>query len=147
MRTSSMFSLIAIGLFHSTTLAQVANHSVPDSVQGLQDDFYCQVFGPGLPFASKSPDRMAFTAFVAEKPPADDEVQAPLDPLMPDQAQEMQHAGPHAPKPLPFPATMPSVIAERSVGIGFLIAGAAGWGLLTIAFLILVSRQPSASKS
>jgi hypothetical protein len=137
-----LYSLIVIGLFQSASLAQVAKNSV--RCNDLDAEFYCQAFGPGVPFAQSHQQRdkrMAFTAFVAEQPPIDDEVQPPADPLVPGEALEMQHAEPHAPKPVPFPVTTPSVIAEQSVGIGFLIAGAAGWGLLTIAYLILVSRQ------
>jgi hypothetical protein len=147
MRTTTLFSLIAMGLFHSVSFGQDAEHFVCD------DDFYCRTFGPGMPFvgsndgSDRAPEKTAFTAFTSQQPPVDDEAQPPRDPLILDQPQEMQHAEPHAPKAHPFPATTPSVLAERSVGIGFLIAGAAGWGLLTIAFLILVARQRPAPKS
>jgi len=141
MRKSLLFSLIALGLFRSPCLAQVS-----EATNGWGADFYCQTFGPGLPFASSKARRdkgTVFTVFLAEQKPVDEEAQ---DPLVPEQPPEMQPE-PDAPKHAAFPATMPSAIAERSVGIAILIAGAAGWGLLTIAFLVLVSRQAPASKS
>jgi hypothetical protein len=118
MRKSVLFSLLAVGVFHAASSAQSEN--------------------------AAAPRRLPLTAFAAglNQPPVDEEEQPAQDPRAPDQPLEMQHDEPHAPRQAPFPATMPSVIADRSVGIGILIVGGAGWILLAIAFVIFVSRQP-----
>jgi hypothetical protein len=142
---SLLSSLLAVGLFHAVAFTQFANDSVRD--RALADNFYCQAFGPGLPFAGSNarrdrlPDGMIFTTFLLDQPPVDGDVAPPQDPLVPDQPPDMQPAEPGNGKRA-FPATTPSIIADRSVGVGLLVAGVAGWGLLTIAFLILVGRQP-----
>lgn len=130
MRISISLSLLAIASFAPAGSAQAPAH--PDGRPWSENNFYSEVFGAGLPFAPPE-----LTAFVAEQPPAGDE--APRqDPLIPVRPLEVQ---PPADLIAAKPSTMPSVLAGQTAGIGFLIAGVAGWILLSLAFLILLGRQ------
>ena len=128
MRNFFLFSvsLLAVALFHSTSAAQ-------SDITALWKH------------PPRAPRHLPFTAFVADldQAPLERDEAVAQDPLVP----EIQPAEPIAAKPAPFPATVPSVIAEPSAGIGFLIAGVAGWILLTISFLVLVGRKTPQTKS
>jgi hypothetical protein len=159
MRKSLLYLLLAVGLMPTASYAQVVKSSggfieLPSTHPQTEvnecggNDFYCQTFGPGLPFVwskdrrDNGPEVTAFTAFVGDQAPADgDKAPPPQDPLIGDQPPEVRHVE-HLAKPAAFPATTPSVIADQAVGIGFLIAGVTGWILLGTAFLVLVGRYP-----